>query len=567
MRVMPAVAVALAVAAVPAAAQRAPSPADATVFIRTIGSAHVDIDEDGVKRTADFAHVQIATGSGFVVSPSGYVLTNDHVVNTTEPYLVTNGGEKATVTVQLERIDVCFRPDSAVARGMSSPCFTASVAASDPALDLAVLFIGGSSLPYVALGDSDAVTAGLPADALGYPLGRDVEVGKAAAALDVVPDVTTTPGAVSALRADDAGKRRYLQVTNTLNPGNSGGPLVDRDGYAIGVIRMKLSDATGIGFAIPVSAVKDFLESHALDQSVPARRLRLGGFQLMHGKGLGLQLPEGFADTSPFRSRVENDAHEGGIALRIDRVLSPWTPKRIEQALLSSEAFEAAAMTARNVRIAARPGTQPALIGAAERTAGDPAEDVRMEYAVLQMGAEKLVARYVGPAEWMAFNESVLRESLASLQAQPLLAGALVPVEKLDWAAPAPASGRGIVTMPAGWVVEPGSPSRCPGLPEPGAAVSASPAQDFTVVVRAAVWPAGGADPDSAAAHCSSRRGSFGEASYSSGDTWLGTPYVVEGAFVRAGSSEVVQLEVVSTDQKSVYAHALLAAWVKKVGG
>lgn len=194
------------------------------------------------------------------------------------------------------------------ARGLS-PCSPASVVASDPTLDLAVLFVSASNLPYIALGgDSDAVSAGLPVDALGYPFGREVEVGKVATASDLVPDVSATPGAISALRADAAGERRYLQITNSLNPGSSGGPLVNRDGFAVGVIRMRLTNASGIGFAIPVNHVKDFLESHGLDQLMPVRRLRLGGFQSIEAKAIGLRLPEGLVDMSPFRSRVETDA-------------------------------------------------------------------------------------------------------------------------------------------------------------------------------------------------------------------------------------------------------------------
>ena len=170
-------AVALVLVASPAGAQRAKSPADATVFIRLVGSVHADIEEAGLKRTVDLDHVEIGTGSGFVISPYGYVLTNDHVVNNSEQFLVTKGMQQAKITLTVSRIDVCFRPEAVAARGLSSPCSAASVTASDPTLDLAILFVGGSNLPYIALGDSDAVMAGLPVDALGYPFGRDVEVG------------------------------------------------------------------------------------------------------------------------------------------------------------------------------------------------------------------------------------------------------------------------------------------------------------------------------------------------------------------------------------------------------
>ena len=234
-------------------AQRAKSPADAAVFIRIVGSIHADIDEFGVRRSVDLDRVEIGTGSGFVISPYGYVITNDHVVNETEPILITRikGFQEAKITFKTSRIDVCFQPEAVAAHGLAAGCSAASLAGSDPVLDLAVLFIGGSNLPYIALGDSDAVTSGLQVDALGYPLGRDVEVGKAASVSDLVPSVSTTPGAVSALRANDAGERRFLQITNGVNPGNSGGPLLDHDGFAVGVVRMRLTRATGIGFAAP----------------------------------------------------------------------------------------------------------------------------------------------------------------------------------------------------------------------------------------------------------------------------------------------------------------------------
>ena len=564
MKVMLTLAVALLLVASPARAQRAKSPADAAVFIRLVGSVHAEIEELGLKRAVDVDHVEIGTGSGFVISPYGYVLTNDHVVNNSEQF-VTNGMQQARVTLKVSRIDVCFRPEAVAARGLFSSCSPASVTASDPTLDLAVLFVGGSNLPYIALGDSDAVSAGLPVEALGYPFGRDVEVGRVGTAPDLVPDVSTTPGAISALRADNAGERRYLQITNSLNPGNSGGPIVNRDGFAVGVIRMRLTKATGIGFAIPVNQVKDFLESHGLDQLMPARRLRLGGFQSLEAKGIGLRLPEGLADTSPFRSRVETDARSVDIALRIDRVLSPWSPRQIEQTLIGTQTFETLSMSAREGRIAPRSADPPLLLGGALGSAADANQEIRMDYAVLDLGSEKLVARYVGPAEWMAFNESVLRESLASLQGQRFVVRELVPVEKLEWSTPPPAAnGQSALPVPAGWIVAPGGPSPCPGLPQPSTVTEAFPADDFTFVLRAAVWSAGDVVPDAAASACSSSRGALGGASYTSRADWLGVSYVIEGTFTSVGPRQVVQLEVLSTDQKNTFARALLAVWLKK---
>jgi len=544
-------------------AQRAKSATDAAVFIRIVGSVHAEIEEFGVKRSVDLDHVEIGTGSGFVISPYGYVITNDHVVSDTEPIRITKikGFQEAKITFKTSRIDVCFQAEAAAVHGLASACSAASVVASDPALDLAVLFINGSNLPYIALGDSDVVTTGLQVDALGYPLGRDVEVGKAASVSTVAPDVSTTRGTVSALRANDAGERRFLQVTNSVHPGNSGGPLLNRDGFAVGVIRMRLTRAADIAFAIPINDVKDFLESHGFDQAMQARRLRLGPVQNLEAKGVALRLPETLVDASPFHSHVETVAGGVDIVLRIDRVRSPWTPRQLEETLIGGQTFEALSMMPREGRVS-RAGEPTMLLGSAAGL--DASQNIRMDYAVLDLGPEKLVARYVGSPEQVAFNESVVRESLFSLQVQRFVPDERIAVEKLEWSTQ---NDRSMVPVPAGWSVEPGRPSPCSGLPQPAGFTAAFPPHDFTLMIRAAVWRGGEVVPDAAASACSSRRGSVEGASYASRGAWLGTTYVAEGAFVRVGSNQVVQLEVLATEERAALARALLATWMKKASG
>ena len=544
-------------------AQRAKSATDAAVFIRIVGSVHAEIEEFGVKRSVDLDHVEIGTGSGFVISPYGYVITNDHVVSDTEPIRITKikGFQEAKFTFKTSRIDVCFQAEAAAVHGLASACSAASVVASDPALDLAVLFINGSNLPYIALGDSDVVTTGLQVDALGYPLGRDVEVGKAASVSTVAPDVSTTRGTVSALRANDAGERRFLQVTNSVHPGNSGGPLLNRDGFAVGVIRMRLTRAADIAFAIPINDVKDFLESHGFDQAMQARRLRLGPVQNLEAKGVALRLPETLVDASPFHSHVETVAGGVDIVLRIDRVRSPWTPRQLEETLIGGQTFEALSMMPREGRVS-RAGEPTMLLGSAAGL--DASQNIRMDYAVLDLGPEKLVARYVGSPEQVAFNESVVRESLFSLQVQRFVPDERIALEKLEWSTQ---NERSMVPVPAGWSVEPGRPSPCSGLPQPAGFTAAFPPHDFTLMIRAAVWRGGEVVPDAAASACSSRRGSVEGASYASRGAWLGTTYVAEGAFVRVGSNQVVQLEVLATEERAALARALLATWMKKASG
>jgi hypothetical protein len=230
--------------------------------------------------------------------------------------------------------------------------------------------------------------------------------------------------------------------------------------------------------------------------------------------------------------------------------------------------FEPTAMARRDTRAPARTANPRLLFGGAVGALLDGTEDARMDYAVLDLGAEKLVARYVGNAEGMAINESVLRESLLSLGGRLLAGGdAPLPVDRLAWEGGPGDAGPSFVALPAGWVVEPGRPSVCQALAPPDRTLTASPVQDFTRVMRAALWSGDGIDPVAASAACSARRGSLGEASYALRDSWLGVTYTVEGVFVRAGQKQVLQLEVVSTDRSAAYARDLLAAWVKKSAG
>ena len=309
------------------AAERAASPADATVLVRLVGSVHADVTELGQKRTLDLDRVEIGTGSGFVISPDGHVLTNDHVVTNSE-ITMDDGLRRVVISLKVSKIEVCVPPDSAAARNGGPACVEASIATTNPDLDLAVLFVTGMNQPYLAFGDSDVLTPGQPVQALGFPFGRTLNIGRDSLS-SVVPEITTTSGTVSALRANDSGARRFIQVDGNVNPGNSGGPLVNKDGFAVGVIQSRLKDAASIAFAIPINQVKDFLESRGLDQLMPTHRLRLGGVQRSDEKAMAMRLPEGLADVSPRRLRFETERGAAEIALRIDRVLSrsPWRPR------------------------------------------------------------------------------------------------------------------------------------------------------------------------------------------------------------------------------------------------
>jgi S1-C subfamily serine protease len=546
-----------------AAAQRAQTPADATVFIRLVGSVHGELESAGTKQAFDLNRVELGTGSGFVISPHGYVLTNEHVISNSE-FTVSDGPRQAKFTLKVASILVCFPAAARAASGDPSRCLDASVHSSDAALDLAVLFISAADLPYVALGDSDAVTSSQPVSALGYPFGRQLEVGRVAAP-DLVPDISTSSGTISALRADDRGERRVLQINGTVNPGNSGGPLVDRDGFAVGVIRARVVGDAGIAFAIPINQAKDFLEARGLDSLMPAPRLRLGPLQTIEGKGLALRLPLGVADISSIRARVESDVAAASVVLRIDRTLSSWTAKQVESMLTGTPAFERVTVEASESQVSSRSGRASLLIGRATGTIAGDARSTGMYYGILELNSEKLVARYVGPAEHLAYNEHVLRESLLSLDGQRLAVGDMREVQKPDWSVGVAATADVTLPMPGGWSIEPGAPTMCAGLPDATFGAAAYPPRDFSVALRTRVWNRTTLTPEAAAAACSAGRGLRGAASYSARVEWLGVSYVIEGAFVSPGAGHVVQLEVIAPAAKSAAVPALLAEWIAVV--
>ena len=168
---------------------------------------------------------QRASGSGVFISADGYLVTNNHVID---------GADEINITLSNKR------------------SYKATLVGSDPSSDIAVLKVEGKNFPFLVYGNSDDVKLGQWVLAVGYPL---------------TLDVTVTAGIVSAKarsiginrRQSDSPIESFLQTDAAVNPGNSGGALINTDGHLIGInsaIASPTGSYAGYSYAIPVNIVK-----------------------------------------------------------------------------------------------------------------------------------------------------------------------------------------------------------------------------------------------------------------------------------------------------------------------
>lgn len=177
-----------------------------------------------------------ATGSGIIISDDGYIVTNNHVVDTSSSssYSYYDISDATSVKVKL------YNSDST---------YDAEIIGKDSQTDLAVLKIDKSDLVAAEFADSDQAVVGEFAMAVGSPLGLDT---------------TVTTGIISAVNREvesDGTKYVCIQTDAAINSGNSGGALVNSDGKVIGINTLKLSGSgvEGIGFAIPINSTLDVI--------------------------------------------------------------------------------------------------------------------------------------------------------------------------------------------------------------------------------------------------------------------------------------------------------------------
>ena len=200
-------------------------------------------------------------GSAFVFDPNGLILTNNHVIEGASEIRVIFG----------------HKPEVA-----------ATVVGRDPPTDVAVIRVEEQGLPYVPLGDSDALRVGDWVVAIGNPFGLSHTVSAG-----IVSAKGRTNQDVKGL--DETGYYDFLQTDASINPGNSGGPLLDVQGRVVGINTAIRAQANSIGFAVPINMVKELLPRLLKDGRIQrsAIGVHVSSVQPEDAKRLGLPNPSG----------------------------------------------------------------------------------------------------------------------------------------------------------------------------------------------------------------------------------------------------------------------------------
>ena len=210
-----------------------------------------------------------ASGSGIIITEDGYILTNNHIINSSSSSSFYQLSEATSVKVYLYN---------------DSTAYDAKIIGTDELTDLAVIKIDKTGLTAAELGNSDSVEVGAFAMAIGNPLGLESSV------------TTGTVSAVNREITDSDGKKFVLiQTDAAINSGNSGGALVNSYGQIIGINTLKLSgsDIEGIGFAIPINSTTDIYNQLVQYNKVKRPYIGIAGIDIDEEKSEYYKLPIG----------------------------------------------------------------------------------------------------------------------------------------------------------------------------------------------------------------------------------------------------------------------------------
>ena len=237
-----------------------------------------------------------AEGSGIIIREDGYILTNNHVVNSSSSSSFYEVGDASKVTVYLHNDETPYE---------------GTIVGTDEQTDLAVIKIEKTGLTAAELGDSDAVQVGEFAMAIGNPLGMESSV---------------TSGVISAVNREitdtDGTTYTLIQTDAAINSGNSGGALVNSDGQVIGVNFLKVSGTgvEGLGFAIPINDAKEIAEQLIQYNKVKRPYMGISGIDIDSDDARRYSLVEGIyvRSVEDFSAAQKADIRIGDVIIEMD---------------------------------------------------------------------------------------------------------------------------------------------------------------------------------------------------------------------------------------------------------
>lgn len=245
-----------------------------------------------------------ATGSGVIISKDGYILTNNHIIDTSSS---SSSSKYYTVSEANKILVYLYNEDSAI---------EATVVGSDSVTDLAILKIDRTDLTPAEIGDSDSVQVGEFAMAIGNPL--DMRN-------------TVTSGIISGTNReieDDSGTMYTLiQTDAAINAGNSGGALVNADGKLIGINTLKMSGTgiEGMGFAIPINSTLDISEQLISSGKVKRPYIGISGADVTETYSAYYNLPVGI-----YIAQIQSDGPAKDSDLKIGDVILKFNGETVE---------------------------------------------------------------------------------------------------------------------------------------------------------------------------------------------------------------------------------------------
>ncbi len=240
--------------------------------IERIKNATVYIE---VKRIFSLSGEEVSTsGTGFFISSNGHLATSYHVV---EPMIsIYNLGFPAPVS-EIKAVRYSGTPNHEI--------MDAKLLFADKENDLAILSTDAKNTKFLEFGSTDDLIETTPVWIFGFPFGETFSV------LQRGPEITVSRGTISAMRHDDRGTLESIQIDAGVNPGNSGGPVVDNNGNVLGIMKQIIQD-TRMSFAVPITLLEEMTKNVSFEKS-SSRKTRLtvlssnGGQLFLNGDSVG----------------------------------------------------------------------------------------------------------------------------------------------------------------------------------------------------------------------------------------------------------------------------------------